>query len=105
MTDDRSPLARSYRVSHDVVHGKLDELRALLAAPLALGAHIGESPLDVRDLERPQPVFEIEMLRDQGFDLAANGGTGAPRSGAGGAPLPARGRPRARKLCDRPGPG
>src|SRR2546423_15671761 len=83
MTDDRSPLARSYRVSHDVVHGKLDELRALLAAPLALGAHIGESPLDVRDLERPQPVFEIEMLRDQGFDLAANGGMCALGYGAG----------------------
>ena len=68
----RAPLPRAHGVAQDVVDGELDELRTLVAPPLALGAHLSEPPLDVSDFERAQPVFEIEMLRDQGLDLRAD---------------------------------
>src|SRR5205809_2384926 len=70
----RAPLPRAHGVAHDVVDGELDEVRTLVAPPLALGAHLDEPPLDVSDFERPQLVFEIEVLCDQRLDLLADHG-------------------------------
>src|SRR6266849_3261763 len=68
-------LSRPDCVPDDVVHGELDELRSLLAPALALSADVRQAPLDVGDLQAPQLVFNIEMLRDQGFDPLADRGT------------------------------
>src|SRR5258708_8184203 len=72
-------LSRSYRVPNNVVDRKLDELRALVPPPLALGTYVRESMLDIRDLEGPQLVFAIEMLPDQLLHLPA--GRRSPSSG------------------------
>src|SRR5256885_9895118 len=72
-------LLRSDGVPDYVVDGKLDELRALVAPALSLGAHIRQPPLDVGHLERAQLILEIEMLRDQRLDLLAD--RGSPRFG------------------------
>src|SRR5260370_29715488 len=85
MTNDRrslargAPLSRQNGIAHDVVDGKLDELRALVAPALSLGAHVREPALDVRDLKRTQLVLKVEMLRDQRLDPRSDRRTGAIR--------------------------
>ena len=69
------PLPGSNSVAHDVVYGELDELRAVIPSALILRTHVREPALDVRHLERAQLILQIEMLRDQGFDLLADSGT------------------------------
>src|SRR5256885_351771 len=80
-------LLRSDGVPDYVVDGKLDELRALVAPALSLGAHIRQPPLDVGHLERAQLIFQVEMLRDQRLDLLADRGTARLRRYAIGALL------------------
>src|SRR3954464_360584 len=75
MTIDPRPLAGSYRISNDVVHRELDELRTLVVAALALGPDVGESPLDVPDFAGTELIFQIEVLRNQRLDLVADRGT------------------------------
>src|SRR6266516_5636194 len=76
MINDRliiRPLPRAHSIAHDIVDGELDELGSLLAPPLALGTHVREASLDVSNLPRAQLVLEIEVLRDEGLDLLADG--------------------------------
>src|SRR5204863_1599507 len=95
-----SPSVRPDRIPDDIVHRELDKLRPLVDPALTLGAHLGESALDVGDLAGAQLVFEIEMLRNQCFDLAANGGAPCFRRDAVGSLLRARVRFEPKHLAD-----
>ena len=67
-----APLLRAQRIAHDVLDGKLDELRALVAPALILSAHVRESSFDIGDLQPAQSILQIEVLRDERLDLLSD---------------------------------